>query len=502
MNAALPPRLGTAAHWVRVGDRLWLARHALDVACALAVVLLAALVLYLPASWIGDIRPTPDAVEYAVTAQRLARGASYVLPLPDRDDPPRYPFGFPALLAPAYWLPGATLRAGLYGVFAFGVAGALFVYLLGRQIFDRGTGLLAALLLLLLPQYLSWAHAIMSEVTTIALVAAATLLLWHAACEVATRPRLALLAGAGLVAGLAILVRLTSVVLLAALVVGIVAGIRTRRAWPGALLALGIGPALALAALAAYARATFGDITGTGYRYWVPEWYAAPGTTFSLVYAFRRPALQNDPVIPPDLPNLAYYARSLAGQLPTHAALFLTSGFCVLALIGGLVLLGDRRPQARALVAFGATLGASTFALAAVYFYPDVRFLAPLAPLAAIAIAGSGQLGVRLIRRGLRTRRVGPALLRAGTGAVLIALLLQAILGAIGPALADCYPYRRYVQGDAASLYRPAPELAMIAAYRAVTPEGSLLVTDLLPPLLGATGLAAARTIVPLTRGN
>ena len=43
------------------------------VACALAVVLLAALVLYLPASWIGDIRPTPDAVEYAVTAQRLAR---------------------------------------------------------------------------------------------------------------------------------------------------------------------------------------------------------------------------------------------------------------------------------------------------------------------------------------------------------------------------------------------------------------------------------------------
>ena len=97
--------------------------HARRGALALLVLLLATTALALPASWIGDLRPAPDAAEYAVTAQRLARGASYTLPLPGRQAPPRYPFGFPALLAPAYWLPGATLQSGMYGVVAFGVAG-------------------------------------------------------------------------------------------------------------------------------------------------------------------------------------------------------------------------------------------------------------------------------------------------------------------------------------------------------------------------------------------
>jgi 4-amino-4-deoxy-L-arabinose transferase-like glycosyltransferase len=465
------------------------------------VLLLAILALYLPASWIGDIRPAPDAVEYAVTAQRLAQGMSFALSLPGREAPPRYPFGFPALLAPAYWLPSATLQTGFYGVIAFGVAGVLLVYLLGRQLYGRGAGLLAALIFLLLPQSLTWSHAIMSEMATVTLVALAALLLWQASGEATARLRLALLLGAGLVAGLAILVRLTSVVLVVALAVGVVAGIRPRRVWPGALLALGVGPALALVALAAYDRATFGSVTGTGYRHWVPEWYASPGTTFSLAYAFRRPALQGDPAAPPDLPNLAYYARSLTGQLPAHTSLFLTSGFCVLALIGAFALLTDRRSQARALVAFGATLGALTCALSAVYFFPDVRFLAPLAPLSALAVANTGQLGVRLLRQGLRSRRPMLMLLRVGTGAVLIALLLQSTLGALGPALADCYLCQRYVRGNATALARPSPELATLTAYRTVTPPGSLLVTDILPPLLGATGLATARTIVPLNRG-
>ena len=62
----------------------------------------------------------------------------------------------------------------------------------------------------------------MSETATVALVAAAALLLWQATDTTSERRRLALLGMAGLVAGLALLVRLSSVVLVAALVAALI----------------------------------------------------------------------------------------------------------------------------------------------------------------------------------------------------------------------------------------------------------------------------------------
>jgi len=486
---------------------------------ALAVLLLAALALYLPADWSGDLRPAPDAVEYAVTAQRLASGESFALPLPGRDDPSRYPFGFPALLAPAYWFPGADLRTGLYGVIALGALGVLLVYLLGSRLWDRATGLLAALTLLFLPQYLTWNRAIMSETATATLVAATALLLWHATATPDTRRQRWLLCATGIAVGIAILVRLNNIVLLPALIAGLAAHHLATRRYPHppssgegrshsggegliTLIILAIGPTLAIAALASYSWITFGSPLGTGYRYWVPEWYADPRLTFAFTYAFRAPALSGDLNTPPDLPNIIYYARSLTGLLPAPTSNFLTRGLALIALTGALAALRDRRPAARAMIGFAGSLGVLAGLLFAGYFLADVRFLAPLAPMIALAIAGGARTGLRLIRVGVRARRPRQALPRAIIGVLIVAVATQALIVAAGPAVAACYPCQRLTGGTASTLYYPAPELATIAAYRDLTPRPSLLITDLLPPLLGAAGLTGGRTIVPLTLGE
>jgi hypothetical protein len=475
--------------------------RAIEGGLALLVALVALAALAFPAGYLGDIQPAPDAVEYAVTAQRLAGGESFALPLPGRDYPARYPFGFPALLAPAYRLPGATVRSGLYAVIALAVVAVVLVYLLGKRLLGCPGGIIAALTLLLLPPYPAWSRAIMSETATVALVAAAALLL-HAACASATtRRRDSLLLGAGLVAGVAILARLNNVALVGALVVGGIAGIGLRRAPPRAALALGLGPACALLALALYNTRTFGGPLATGYGYWVPEWYGQLGKGFSPAYAFRAPPVIGDLNAPAGLSNVAYYARSLAGVLPAHGSLLLTSGLAALAALGGLAATRARARPARAVVAFGLALAALTGAIYLPYFLDDVRFLAPLAPLAALAIGNAGRLGIGLLRASLRARRPLLALPRAALGAVILAVLLQNLLLPAAVARDESYPYRRLVRGDAPALRRPAPALDTIAAYRAVAAPGSILVTDLLPPLLGAGGLGDRR-VAPLTLGE
>jgi hypothetical protein len=88
----------------------------------LGVVTLAAAALFIAPSWVSDLGPPPDALEYAVTARRLAHGESFRLLLLSQEVPSQYPFGFPAYLAPASRLLGGTLASGIYGVLLAGVA--------------------------------------------------------------------------------------------------------------------------------------------------------------------------------------------------------------------------------------------------------------------------------------------------------------------------------------------------------------------------------------------
>lgn len=468
----------------------WALRARAEALTVALVALATGLLVYAPAYWVADLGPLPDAAEYAVAARSLAHLGPYTLPLYGAHYPPRYPFGFSALIAPSYWLPHATLANGLYAVLALGVVAATLVYVLARRVAGRVAGVGAAATLLLSPQYLPWNHEIMSETATVALVAAMALLVYEVARRDPGRRRDALLILLGALVGLAPLVRLANVVALPALALALLVRQRPRADRARDALLLGVGPVLALVALAAYAQATFGGVTGTGYRFWVPYWYESLGRTFSLDYAVAAPGATGDSFAPSGSPNLAYYARGLVGQLPLPSLESFSPWFLLLALVGGVTRARDRRGPVRALAAFCAAFALLTAGLYAVYFFQSVRFMAPLVPLLALA---SG-VGVDAGLRSLRAARLGVATATVALAALGLAATLPQVLD-------SSYLFRRYaLRDDAPPAFQAQARTA--ALYQAAAPPGSVMVTDVFPLILGGEPIVASATVVPLSRGS
>ena len=465
----------------------------MEVVAAGIIALIAVLLLSIPAREVADLGPLPDAGEYAYAARNLAHLHAYTIALYGAHYPPRYPFGFSALLVPAYWLPGSTLANGLYAVIAMGVAAVVLVYFLARRVAGPVAGIGAAATLLLAPQYLAWNHEVMSETATIAAVAGiALLVLWVAHEEERARPVLLGLIGA--LAGLALLIRLAN-------------GVDRRRiggrpalrpALPPRgmrhLLLVGIGPALALAGLGVYAQITFGAATGTGYRYWVPDWYQSLRRTFSLSYAVSAPGIAGDSFAPTNIANLSYYGRGLIGRLPLRSLDACSPWFALLALVGCVALARDRRRPVRMLIVFGGVFSALTFALYASYFFQSVRFMAPVMPFLALAAGVAMQTGVDTLR-GRHFRR---PIARSGGVAILAAAGLG-VATALGPMLDASYLYQRYIR------HQPAPaaiqkEARTTALYQAVVPDGGVIVSDVFPLILAGAPAAAHATVIPLSR--
>lgn len=194
--------------------------------------------------------------------------------------------------------------------------------------------------------------------------------------------------------------------------------------------------------------------------------------------------------------------RALAGLLPRRSSLLLTGECAALALVGAARLAGDRRPPARALALFAAACAALVFALFSAYFLSDVRFLAPLAPLAALCAGLGATTGLDWLREAAgRHQRPAPFLARLVGGTAVAGLTLLGGAHALGPALEQCYLYQRYARGDS-YLYQFPADLRAIEAYRAVAAAGGVLVTDVALPLLGEARLHERHPIVPLTAGE
>ena len=94
----------------------------IDWAVSIAVMVAGGIVLVVLPSWVADLGPMPDAGEYAISARNLARQRGFTIDVLGHPYPPRYPIGFPLLLAPVYWMPFASLASGIYTVIAFSVA--------------------------------------------------------------------------------------------------------------------------------------------------------------------------------------------------------------------------------------------------------------------------------------------------------------------------------------------------------------------------------------------
>ena len=221
-------------------------------------------------------QPSPDAQEYADAARHLAAGEGYVVTIRRGEvQPPRYPPGFSLALAPfalagpypANVQLGSKLVAMLYlvvtlvaaWVVAGPLAAAVAVALVGSS-----------------PFAVRYASLVMSDAFAAALSVAA-LALVH-------RPTTRRLAGAGLLAGALVLVRLSGVLTLAAVLASTLVG----RVDPRGRLAVVAGGLLGVALLALQQWWTFGNPLITGYQYWLPE-----VRTFGLDYPLD-PAIRRD----------------------------------------------------------------------------------------------------------------------------------------------------------------------------------------------------------------
>jgi hypothetical protein len=331
--------------------------------------------------------PRPDALEYSVAALHLATGHGLALRIGDQWYPPRYPPGFPLVLAGWYRLVGpAPEQAAALGPL-LSVVGVVLLYLACRRSFGRFASVAAALLVCLSKLQIESSRPVLSESLAFALGCA---LLLAAPRAESSKWRWF---SAGLTAGALGPTRIIfwPGALLAALLPAC-----ARR--PGAALAYLAGAGGLLAAWLADRYLRLGSIWASGYAYWLPPELRSlePGNLLRT----------------PDGP----------GTLRFYSTQFLRWDSAWPAAATALAALGvwavwklNRR------AAWTAALGAAVLVLPNLillfFFFLDRRFLVPALPM----LAFSSAPGLEFLLAGRRRRWIGAAL---ASGALLQAAAL------------------------------------------------------------------------------
>lgn len=469
-----------------VGSAIRHTRDRAELFLLLGVLVLAVAILFLPSYWASSLVPHADAGEYTITAQNLAYLKGYHITLLHRAYPSRYPFGFPLLLMPFYWLPHATLATGIYGVLTYAVLTVVATYVLARMMSTPLAGVIAAVSALLSSVFIIFSHYVLSEMASTALVALSAILLCLAVGSATTRSCLVALIGLGATCGFAMLVHFTNGALVVSVALALVATRRVRAQGWRAFVAFASGPTCAGSILAVYNWATFGTVTATGYRFWRPAWYTSLHRTFALTYALRPHLMEDGGRLTP-WGNIGYYVHLFPALVPSR--------WCLVPLgVGLVVLLRNRRPAARALALFVVLFTLLTVGLYLLYFFQAIRFLMPLIPLMACLIGVGADQGVAWMRRRVSssplriTRWIGGSLV---CGITVVGLLVGR------STLDESYLFNRYVTHDRLLLSDPIEGQA-IMLYQSVVPAGSIIITDLFDPIVEATPAGRRSTIVPV----
>jgi len=397
--------------------------------------------------WEGpSFRPRPDALEYAASAQALARGDGFHLQVGPYRVRPRYAPGWPMMLAPAAaaGVAGESLWrvTGLFGALQSVLLTALAWWGVGvaggrsqegtsgatPRLVALAAGLVTGAAWALGPMAVKTGRTLLSDEPAAFAATAA-----FAACGygllAAGSGRRATIAclGGGLATGLAAALRPPAgVLLLPPLVLLSLGGLHLR----------GLGPTLRLlAALAAgalvFPAATCAVLVASGlpawpwtaYDLWIPGRYGDLRDTFGLRFALEgNPDLASLPGLG-GMPHLEIAARVLLGLpgLGSHQTLGLlwpVAGWVALLLLP--VLARRRGLDARPvvwLVAAGAAWTLAHAGLYGLYFSPAARFFLPPLAVAALALAVAG--GWMLSGASRPARWVGAACLALLAGSVL-----------------------------------------------------------------------------------
>jgi 4-amino-4-deoxy-L-arabinose transferase-like glycosyltransferase len=341
-----------------------------------------------------ELYPMPDAVEYAAIAVNLDRGLGPVLHFGGNSYPCRYTIGYPLILAAAYPLLGrrAERLCMVTALMALIAIAGLYVLTLGA--FDRPSAILAGLLLATSPYFLGLSTCVLSDVPALAVAVLAVLAFLYAE----EKESLVASALCGLLAGLAVTIRVTDGAILAGMLAAVLL-VRPRRLRLARVMAFAIGFG-AFPALQVWENLHYlGSILSSGYVFWLPEYYSSVFTTFGLHYLF----VPSDPIHQHG--NLVSYALAMLGLDGILGELTLGTEFQTLvharyalypfpvAVFAGLgVFLALRRKgnasRMRA-VYLGIGFLASLLLIYVFYFYLDPRFILP-ASFIVFAAAGYG----------------------------------------------------------------------------------------------------------------
>ncbi|MGH2350208.1 MAG: glycosyltransferase family 39 protein, partial [Chloroflexota bacterium] len=371
--------------------------------------------------------------------------------------------------------------------------------LAGRRAFGATAGTLGALLTICSPFYITYSRLVMTEIPSAALFGAMAAGIALLATRARPRPlRWGL--GLGLLLAAAVTIRLSNAQAAPALVAGLLLAVPSRRR--RALAGFTTGVAAGLLPLLTYQWLTFGSPLTTGYHLWTPEWVNGPRPQFSPRYAFALPALPGSAVQPNTLHYLSsWVGRPAAGDggqpvgSPIHASL--AGGLALLAAIGFWRAVvrrpgADDRPAAQAVAAFVAAGLLGGFAFYAPYYYQDVRFLAPWAPLwllmAAAAVPGSWP-----------QRAAGWRWAASGLRLAVPTLVIGAAIASGPSVLAESPLWQRAVERRPAGV---SPRLAQARALAQALPPDAWIISAIDGPFLEHHVLrGTARRYVPLARG-
>jgi hypothetical protein len=394
------------------------------IAAVALVAVLAARRIYRSPYSASDLHTTPDEVEYAVCAQRMATLGRYDMDFDGVGVRPHSTPWFSAVIAPVYVVAPGEIGNGIWAVLAFAVAGAIALHRVGERVAGALGGALAVCAVLWMPLYPEVARQIMTDVPGAALGFVA---LWFFLRISASDPRVRESLISGALVALAFAIRS---VFLTLLIPFAWRAWRARERRVAHFVALLAPLAAVFVANAIYNQVAFGDWHRTGYQYWLAVPYDYPDLVVSLSNVGTNIEDLKDP-----------------------AALWPLA----LGAIGAIVL-WYRRPRSwRELLGFSAVSALPISALHLAYFYSDLRFhvylLALAAVIGAVAIAS---LAPQKLRE--------PPLI--GVLVLIIALFALPPLGDAMPwFLADGQPPRR----------------ATADLIHQQTPDGCVVISDLEP---------------------
>ena len=331
---------------------------------------------------LADLEPF-DASAYSLSAYNLYQHHIYGIKLWGQYYPPQYTFGYPLLIIPFYIIFGSQPYNAIYCSLFFSLLSIVFAYLIGKELVNRFTGLMAALFVALCPKHIEYSKYIMTEASSTFL----TLFICWLVLKVIyfdSKKQGLLLLFLGIIAGFSVLVHLSNCLLIPPILISLLL-VRKSNIWSWSMVKkqtiILFGIFLALLPLFIYQLHAFGSPLRTAYQVREPELFGK-FKCFSLKFFAH----------PPPHPHNAWKKGNFPVYLSALAGLdknFYPVSLVPLILGGSLLILSKRRKQSKQMkfLIFSCILVTSLFVFFLFYYWQDIRLLLRGVPLLMILAA-------------------------------------------------------------------------------------------------------------------